>query len=199
LYRHRLPSAGRGASFSPDGRELAALACCEGGSVLDVYAARSGAKIFGHRQGATAFSYSPDGRMLAAGTTDGKVVLWNARDGSEVGNPIQVATEPVQSVSFSHDGRLFASSSSDQTTTLWDLRSRKRLGGSFSVQEGVVPVSQLTAKGDLIAVYLADAAQWPTSWRAWKRHACRVAGRDLTRAEWSDVLPGRAYRHVCPQ
>ena len=199
LYRHRLPSSGRGASFSPDGRELAALACCEGGSVLDVYAARSGVKRFGHRQGATAFSYSPDGRLLAAGTTDGKVVLWNARDGSAVGNPIQVATEPVQNISFSHDGRLFASSSSDQTTTLWDLRSRKRLGGSFPVREGVVPVSQLTAKGDLIVTYLADAAQWPTSWRAWKRNACRVAGRDLTRVEWSDVLPGRAYRHVCPQ
>ena len=32
---------------------------------------------------------------------------------------------------------------------------------------------------------------------AWKRHACLVAGRDLTAAEWSDALPGRPYRAVC--
>jgi len=25
-----------------------------------------------------------------------------------------------------------------------------------------------------------------------------VAGRDLTRAEWSEVLPDRDYRRVCP-
>ena len=28
--------------------------------------------------------------------------------------------------------------------------------------------------------------------------ACQVAGRDLTRDEWQDVLPNRPYRRVCP-
>jgi hypothetical protein len=32
---------------------------------------------------------------------------------------------------------------------------------------------------------------------AWKRHACLVAGRKLTRREWKDALPDRAYRPVC--
>jgi hypothetical protein len=32
---------------------------------------------------------------------------------------------------------------------------------------------------------------------AWKRHACLVAGRDLTRQEWEDVLPERPYQAVC--
>lgn len=31
-----------------------------------------------------------------------------------------------------------------------------------------------------------------------ERFACRAAGRDLTPAEWPDVLPDRAYRPVCP-
>jgi len=26
-----------------------------------------------------------------------------------------------------------------------------------------------------------------------------VAGRDLSRAEWADLLPNRPYRHVCLQ
>jgi hypothetical protein len=32
----------------------------------------------------------------------------------------------------------------------------------------------------------------------WEQFACRVAGRNLTRAEWHDVLPNRAYRPTCP-
>jgi WD40 repeat protein len=28
--------------------------------------------------------------------------------------------------------------------------------------------------------------------------ACRVAGRNLTQAEWQQYLPGEAYRKTCP-
>ena len=35
------------------------------------------------------------------------------------------------------------------------------------------------------------------STEAWKRHACLVAGRDLTPAEWEAALPERPYRQVC--
>ena len=31
----------------------------------------------------------------------------------------------------------------------------------------------------------------------WKRQACTVAGRELSRREWEDALPGRPYRPVC--
>jgi hypothetical protein len=33
----------------------------------------------------------------------------------------------------------------------------------------------------------------------WERFACQVAGRNLTRAEWRDLLPDRPYKLVCPQ
>ena len=33
---------------------------------------------------------------------------------------------------------------------------------------------------------------------AWKRHACLVAGRELTADEWSEALPGRPYQSACP-
>ena len=29
-------------------------------------------------------------------------------------------------------------------------------------------------------------------------HACHIAHRNLTRAEWRDFLPQRSYRDVCP-
>jgi WD40 repeat protein/class 3 adenylate cyclase len=198
LYRRRLPYGGRGLSFSPDGRSLAALGCCEPASIVEVWAARSGVERFRHRGHATAIAFSPLGQLLGAGTADGRLVLWDASDGTQAGSPIQVASETVDSLSFGPDGRLFAVSSADQTATLWDLRARKRIGNSFPVREGAVPAAQVTPKHDLLIEYLADAAQWPTNVRIWKRFACQVAGRDLTRAEWADLLPNRPYQHVCP-
>jgi hypothetical protein len=33
--------------------------------------------------------------------------------------------------------------------------------------------------------------------RDWNRHACLVAGHDLTTREWRDSVPGRPYQAVC--
>jgi hypothetical protein len=62
----------------------------------------------------------------------------------------------------------------------------------------VVPTAGHFARdGDLVIDYFGDGAKWPTDPRKWQRYACQVAGRDLTRAEWNDVLPDRDYRRVC--
>jgi hypothetical protein len=37
-----------------------------------------------------------------------------------------------------------------------------------------------------------DPAHWQTT-------ACHLAGRNLTRAEWDQYLPGRPYQTTCPQ
>ena len=33
---------------------------------------------------------------------------------------------------------------------------------------------------------------------AWEAYACKVAGRNLTTAEWAELFPGQAYRVTCP-
>ncbi len=42
------------------------------------------------------------------------------------------------------------------------------------------------------------AIEWPTGVLTWDRLACGDAGRDLTHADWNDLLPNRAYRRACP-
>ena len=59
-------------------------------------------------------------------------------------------------------------------------------------------VAQFAPDGDLAIAHLEDTVKWPMDPRKWMRFACQVAGRDLTPAEWSDVLPDREYRRVCP-
>jgi WD40 repeat protein len=200
LYQRTVTNGKGGLDFSPDGRKLAALGCCEPGSTIKVWAARSGKELFNPRVDGHALSiaFSPDGRLLAAGTEDGKVVLWDARDGSPVGAPIEVATGGVETISFSPDGRLFAVSSADGTATLWDSRTRKRLANAFPEEEGSVPVARFMTGGDLVINNVRATSRWPIEPRAWVRFACRVAGRDFTRDEWTDLLPDRPYRRVCP-
>ena len=40
-------------------------------------------------------------------------------------------------------------------------------------------------------------AVWPATARAWAEHACRVAGRNFTREEWSRFVTGRSYERTC--
>jgi WD40 repeat protein/class 3 adenylate cyclase/tRNA A-37 threonylcarbamoyl transferase component Bud32 len=189
-----------GLYFSPDGRRLAVLGCCRPGSPIDVWDARSGDRklsvaVDGY---AASLAFSPDGRRLAAGTNDGRVMLLDAHDGQRRGPLIEVGKDEINPVSFSPDGRLLAASAADQTATVWDLASRTRLGTTFPTVQGVVPAAQFAPDGDLVIAYLADAVKWPMDPRTWKRFACTVAGRDLTAAEWDDILPDRDHQRVCP-
>ena len=43
------------------------------------------------------------------------------------------------------------------------------------------------------------AAVWDFDPHRWESTACRLAGRNLTRSEWDQYLPGRTYRATCPQ
>ena len=188
-----------GLFFSPDGRRLAVPGCCRPGSPIEVWDARSGARelsvaVDGY---AATVAFSRDGRLLAAGTNSGKVLLLDAQDGERLGPPIEVGKDEIDPVSFSPDGRLLAASSGDQTATVWDVASRKQLGTTFPAVQGVVPVAQFAPDGDLVIAYLADAVKWPMDPRTWERFACKVAGRDLTPAEWDDILPDRDHQRVC--
>ena len=45
--------------------------------------------------------------------------------------------------------------------------------------------------------YDGTARLWDIRPASWKRHACVVAGRPLTHAEWASALPDRAYAPAC--
>jgi len=52
--------------------------------------------------------------------------------------------------------------------------------------------------GRLVAAYATGRAYlWDIRPRSLAAHACRVAGRRLTRAEWEEFLPGREYDPAC--
>ena len=42
-----------------------------------------------------------------------------------------------------------------------------------------------------------QGAVWDVDPESWKRRACDLANRTLTREEWEEFLPGRPYEPAC--
>jgi len=74
---------------------------------------------------------SPDGQLLAAGSSDGSITFWRLNE-YEPYHIVEGHAGLVNSVAFSQDGRLLASASYDKTILLWDMysgRSVRQLSG----------------------------------------------------------------------
>jgi WD40 repeat protein len=200
LYTRTVRGGAGDLRFSEDGRALFASGCCRGGSTVAAWNARTGARRFERTQDdhLTAFALLPGSHALLVGDEDGAVALWDARTGRQVGAGTRVAGGGVAQIAVSPDGRLFAIGAFDGSATLWDLRSRKRIGDEFAVEPGLVPAVAFEPSGGLLITELGSAIAWPLDRPTLQRFACRIAGRDLTREEWADLLPARPYRHVCP-
>lgn len=83
----------------------------------------------GHKGAVKSVVFSPDGRMLASGDSEGTIQLWNT-DTRQHLKPLKGHEGPikaVRSLAFDPAGQILASGSNDSTIRLWDTQTGEHL------------------------------------------------------------------------
>ena len=147
-----------------------------------------------------AVAFSPSGELLFVGQYDGGGQLFSTDTWEPVGRPFERHTGRITSAEFSRDGRTLVTAAADGTAVLWDAATQRPLGSPLELAASTYASAALSPDGArLFAVSTrGDGSSFELSRDAWKRHACLVAGRELTAAEWADALPAQPYQAVCP-
>ncbi|MET0829497.1 MAG: TIR domain-containing protein [Microbacterium sp.] len=110
---------------------------------------------FTHLESANAIAFSADGTVLASGSSDKTVRLWDVATGEQKGEPLIGHTAGVHGVAFSPrespDGPLLASASNDGTLRLWDAATGLPHGAPLTEQSTPVGDVAFSPDGSLVA------------------------------------------------
>ena len=140
--------------------------------------------------------FSRDGRSLIYGDRTGRVWTLDTRTWKPRGRPL-FAPRRCVAADLSPDGRLLATTSTDGTAGCGTsrrgarsaARSRQPPATCSARRSSATAAGSRRARGRRLRLGLRPPS--------WERHACAVAGRTLTRAEWEDALPERDYAPAC--
>ncbi len=127
--------AGRGAGSkggSATSEATSTAKTVEIGTTLNAY--------HGHTRSILALSWSPRDNMIASGSLDKTVQVWNALS-SEVVTNYGEHTDQVNTVAWSPDGTLIASGSNDKQVRIWDPLANKTIRFYVNHQDAVSSVA----------------------------------------------------------
>ena len=105
--------------------------------------------LTGHSKRVRSIAMTPDGQLIASGSEDNTIKLWNLRTGQLL-RTLTGHSEGIRSVAISPDGKLLASGSDDKTIKLWNLDTGKLLR-TLTGHSDIVQSVTISPDGKLIA------------------------------------------------
>ena len=119
-------------AYSPDN---VTFACETSGGNVWLLDANTGehneTPLAGHTEGISSLDFNRDGSILASGSYDRTIRLWNV-DTGDLRETLEGHTDGVQHMAFSPTGLILASASDDGTIRLWDIKT----GDVINILEG---------------------------------------------------------------
>ena len=145
-------------------------------------------------------SFSADGERLAVGGELGILYVFDTQTGQRAQAPAKIHDESLLQAEWMPDGRTVATAGNDAKTSLYDVTRGLVRGRPLPASSDALGNTYLVpgTRGELI-VLQGDrpGRRYPMRPAAWLKEACAIAGRNLTRTEWSRYLPDRRYERTC--
>jgi WD40 repeat protein len=187
-------------AFSPDGKWLASGSWDGTVRLWDVATGQSQKLAHPKLSLVDAVAFSPDGNRLVAGGFPNMLVIWDVNDPQSPGISLIGHRISVNALAFRPDGKLLVSGSNDGAILVWDVANRQLIG---QLRGHSAAVRSLAFRPDGKALASGGADQrvmlWDFDLESWKRRACSVVNRNLTREEWAQFIGDKAKYHAsCP-
>ena len=119
-------------------------------------------------------AFSPDGKILAAGTENLTVELWNAKTGAHIAtlegyDPYRSYIKQVFSLAFSPDGKILATGTWHGSIKLWDVATRTEITTfTLSAYQSRIISLAFSPDGKILAAGITDAeGSGPNIIRLW--------------------------------
>ena len=81
---------------------------------------------------------------------------------------------------------------------LWDVATGVQIGPQLTAGDRRTMIDLSSDGRQLLEIHAnGKGAVWDVDPESWKRRACNLANRTLTREEWAEFLPGRPYEPAC--
>jgi len=116
----------------------------------------SSVQLLGHKSGVYTTKFSPSGNLLASGSNDKQILIWDIFD-SQCKNTISFKghSGSILEVSWSRDSATLYSCSADKTFSSWDITEGIRIK-KYRGHEGIVNSIDASQTGSDIAVTAGD-------------------------------------------